>query len=228
MNGIGISLGNPAGIGGNRGAGAGGAPAIDAVIYGDLALLQRAARQLGMPGPDPDRVRPVTRLRPDEVTAGRPNQASAQAQLAYLVAATDAALAGIRALVTAPISKEWIARAGFDYPGHTEYLAARAGVSEFAMMLAGPALRVVLATTHLALRDVAGTLRVEEMSVGDLPGRARAARSVRPGAPPGSRWPGSTRTPVKPGDSETKSCAWSRQQSWRPAAASRQPASTPR
>ena len=58
--------------------------------------------------------------------------------------------------MTAPISKQWIARAGFAFPGHTEYLASRAGVSEFAMMLAGPTLRVTVATTHVPLRDVAG------------------------------------------------------------------------
>ncbi len=56
--------------------------------------------------------------------------------------------------MTAPISKEWIARAGFSFPGHTEYLAARAGVREFAMMLAGPVLRVTVATTHVPLKDV--------------------------------------------------------------------------
>ena len=87
---------------------------------------------------------------------GQPSTGRGRAQLAYLAAAVDAALAGeIGALVTAPISKEWIARAGFTHPGHTEYLAARAGVTDFAMMLAGPKLRVVLATTHVALRDVA-------------------------------------------------------------------------
>src|SRR4030095_7637886 len=46
-------------------------------------------------------------------------------------------------------------------PGHTEYLASRAAVSEFAMMLAGPRLRVTVATTHVALRDVAGLLTAE-------------------------------------------------------------------
>ena len=93
---------------------------------------------------------------------GKPNDASGQAQLAYLTAAVDAALAGeVSALVTAPISKEWIARAGFAFPGHTEYLAARAGVSEFAMMLAGPQLRVTVATTHVPLKDVPRLLTVD-------------------------------------------------------------------
>jgi len=114
-----------------------------------------AAERVGVPRVAPDALRVVTTLRPGEVVPGRPNDASARAQLAYLEAATDAVMRGeCSALVTAPISKEWIARAGFTFPGHTEYLAARAGVAEFAMMLAGPSLRVVVATTHIALRDV--------------------------------------------------------------------------
>jgi 4-hydroxythreonine-4-phosphate dehydrogenase len=47
---------------------------------------------------------------------------------------------------------------GFPYPGHTEYLAATAGVHDYAMMLAGPRLRVTVATTHLPLREVAAQL----------------------------------------------------------------------
>jgi len=59
-----------------------------------------------------------------------------------------------RALVTAPIDKAACRAEGFSYPGHTEYLAARAGDVEVAMLMAGPRLRVVLATVHVALREV--------------------------------------------------------------------------
>jgi 4-hydroxythreonine-4-phosphate dehydrogenase len=159
-----ISLGDPAGIGPEVVARALAArPELDARVFGDAAVLARAAAAAGVPAPDPARVVQVTSLASGEVTPGRPNHAAARAQLAYLEAATDAALAAARdgnpaALVTAPISKEWIARAGFAFPGHTEYLAARAGAPEVAMMLAGPALRVTVATTHLALRDVPAAL----------------------------------------------------------------------
>ena len=78
-----------------------------------------------------------------------------RAQVAYLEAATRAVLQGeARGLVTAPISKEWAGRAGFAFPGHTEYLADARRGTEFAMMLAGPRLRVTVVTTHLALREV--------------------------------------------------------------------------
>ena len=99
------------------------------------------------------------------VTPGQPNELAGRAQVAYLGAATQAVLDGeTSALVTAPISKEWAGRAGFAFPGHTEYLAARARVSEFAMMLAGPRLRVTTVTGHIAFADVATTLSVENIA----------------------------------------------------------------
>jgi 4-hydroxythreonine-4-phosphate dehydrogenase len=61
-------------------------------------------------------------------------------------------------MVTAPINKEGFARAGIDFPGHTELLAACTGARRFAMMLFGGGLRVVLATRHIPLREVARRL----------------------------------------------------------------------
>lgn len=65
-----------------------------------------------------------------------------------------------RALVTAPIDKAACQAEGFAFPGHTEYLASRAG-AEVAMLLAGPRLRVVLATIHMALSEVPRRLTPE-------------------------------------------------------------------
>jgi 4-hydroxythreonine-4-phosphate dehydrogenase len=160
---IAISLGDPAGIGPEIVVRAlAERPEANVLVFGDVGVLEQAAKAAGLTALGAARVRAVTRLRADEVTPGKPNDASGQAQLAYLTAAVDAALAGeVSALVTAPISKEWIARAGFAFPGHTEYLAARAGVSEFAMMLAGPRLRVTVATTHVALKEVPRLLTVD-------------------------------------------------------------------
>jgi 4-hydroxythreonine-4-phosphate dehydrogenase len=65
------------------------------------------------------------------------------------------ALAGaVDAIVTAPIEKHALHQAGFRWPGHTEWLADLAGGVDVAMMLASDRLRVVLVTTHVALRDV--------------------------------------------------------------------------
>jgi 4-hydroxythreonine-4-phosphate dehydrogenase len=66
--------------------------------------------------------------------------------------AIDLALAGeVRAIVTAPLNKAAMAAAGIGYPGHTEILADRCGVADFAMMLANDELRVLLVSIHLSL-----------------------------------------------------------------------------
>ena len=68
--------------------------------------------------------------------------------------AVEMAQAGaVQGIVTAPIDKHALLDGGFDYPGHTEMLAALTG-SHTAMMLASDRLRVVLATTHIPLRAV--------------------------------------------------------------------------
>src|SRR6185437_10083045 len=63
----------------------------------------------------------------------------------------------VQGIVTAPIDKHALLAGGFDFPGHTEMLAHLTG-SRVAMMLASDRLRVVLATTHIPLRDVTRAL----------------------------------------------------------------------
>jgi 4-hydroxythreonine-4-phosphate dehydrogenase len=60
----------------------------------------------------------------------------------------------IDAIVTAPIHKEAIYRAGFDFPGHTEILAKETDTEKFVMMLVGGPLRVALVTIHVPLRAI--------------------------------------------------------------------------
>jgi 4-hydroxythreonine-4-phosphate dehydrogenase len=75
--------------------------------------------------------------------------------LALLDRAIDGCLGHeFAAMVTAPLHKGVINDAGIDFTGHTEYLEARCGAPHVVMMLAGAGLRVALATTHLALKDV--------------------------------------------------------------------------
>ena len=64
--------------------------------------------------------------------------------------------------VTGPVQKSVINDAGVEFSGHTEYLAARCGVPRVVMLLVAGELRVALATTHVALRDVA-TLITEQL-----------------------------------------------------------------
>jgi len=68
----------------------------------------------------------------------------------------------VQGIVTAPIDKAALWLGGYDFPGHTEMLEALTGVPT-TMMLASPRLRVVLATTHLALRDVPAAVTRERL-----------------------------------------------------------------
>lgn len=77
--------------------------------------------------------------------------------------ATQLAIAGdVAGIVTAPIDKAALLAGGYDFPGHTEMLAALTG-ADVAMMLASDRLRVVLATTHIALRDVPSAVTRESI-----------------------------------------------------------------
>jgi 4-hydroxythreonine-4-phosphate dehydrogenase len=69
----------------------------------------------------------------------------------------------VAAIVTGPAQKHALHLAGFPYPGHTEWLGHLAGDVDTVMMLAAGALRVVLVTTHVALRDVPALLTTERI-----------------------------------------------------------------
>jgi len=93
--------------------------------------------------------------------------------------AVQMAMAGeVDGIVTAPIDKAALHAGGYDFPGHTEMLAALTN-SRTAMMLASDRLRVVLATTHIALRDVPAAVTPDAL--------AWAARLTREGL---RRWYG--------------------------------------
>ncbi len=84
-----------------------------------------------------------------------PTKQGGIASVSYIKKAVDFAYANIvEAVVTAPISKESLKMAGYSWPGHTEMLAEFTNTKDFAMMLSGGPLRVILATTHAAIKDV--------------------------------------------------------------------------
>jgi len=97
-------------------------------------------------------------------TPGKPDEAGAALALQSLAEATRMALTGkASALVTAPIAKSQLAKVGFEFPGQTEFLAAVCGAreDEAVMMLAGPTLRTVPLTIHIALADVPSSLTTQ-------------------------------------------------------------------
>ena len=160
MTRIGITLGDPAGIGPEIVAAALAAAPGELrsrlVVYGDRGPLERGAAAAKVTLPE---VEVVGEGIGDGAVAGSPTDATGAAQVGYLEAAVAAAGRGeLGAIVTAPISKTWARRAGFAFPGHTEMLAARLGARDVVMMFAGPRLRVALATVHAPLAEVASTL----------------------------------------------------------------------
>jgi 4-hydroxythreonine-4-phosphate dehydrogenase len=89
------------------------------------------------------------------VTSGQVSAAAGRAAYDFLCRAIDWTLSGqADGIVTAPLHKEGLRSAGLPYPGHTEILADKTGVSQFAMVLAVDRLAVAHVTLHMALRDV--------------------------------------------------------------------------
>src|SRR3954447_18580076 len=171
-----VSLGDPAGIGpeviakcwDNRSAFAlppfvaiGDPHSIAAVWDGPIELVENprqadAAFDYGLP------VIQLNTPRPD--TPGHPSVAGAHCSLDALELAVGLARSGSAAgVVTGPVAKEQLYAIGFAHPGQTEFVAERCGVSSgnVAMMLAGPTLRTIPATTHLPLSAVVGQLTTQ-------------------------------------------------------------------
>jgi len=168
-----ISLGDPAGIGpevlakcwDNRGTfnllpfvAIGDPRAIAAVWDGPIVIIDDpreadSAFDSGLPL--------IQLTSAEEDVPGHPSVAGAHCSLDALELAVGLARSGsAAAVVTGPVAKEQLYAIGFAHPGQTEFVAERCGVSSgnVAMMLAGPTLRTVPATTHLPLTDVVGQL----------------------------------------------------------------------
>lgn len=154
---IGITVGDPAGIG----------PEITRAALAHPAVLEVCEPV------------PYGPLQDEELARFERGRVSAEAGgAAYeaIVNAVDDAMAGrIDGIATAPINKEAFAAAGLKWPGHTDLLANLTGARRVAMMFYAEALRVVLATVHIPLRQVAAALTRDvvegtiELSAAELP-----------------------------------------------------------
>src|SRR6185312_10481076 len=103
---------------------------------------------------------------------GHPSVAGAHTSLDSLEIAVGLARSGsASAVVTGPVAKEQLYAIGFQHPGQTEFVAERCGVasSNVAMMLAGPTLRTVPVTTHLAVAAIS-----RHLTTGLIEARGRA------------------------------------------------------
>jgi 4-hydroxythreonine-4-phosphate dehydrogenase len=165
---IGITLGDPAGIGPEVVAHAlartDGETRRRLTLFGDRAILARGAEFARVTLPDDFEMVDLGQVDPEGIQPGQPSARAGAAQVAYLEAATAAAARGdIAGMVTAPVSKTTARAAQFGFQGHTDFLAERLGADRVAMMFVGPSLKVVLATTHIGLMTVGATLTVDRI-----------------------------------------------------------------
>jgi 4-hydroxythreonine-4-phosphate dehydrogenase len=107
----------------------------------------------------------------EKITLGKGNAYSGEISFLYLQEAIKRTLAGeFDGIVTAPIAKSCWQQAGYDFPGQTEVLAKMAGIERYGMLFVaksphtGWILRTLLATTHIALKDVPSALTPARMT----------------------------------------------------------------
>ena len=162
---IGITLGDAAGIGPEIVLKALAEPEIGRIcsplIIGDKLILEHTAQKVNLLISNEilDLNQFTTLPEP-----GKISQACGKAALAYVEKAVSLCLSKeISAMVTAPIHKEAIHLARSPYPGHTEMIATLTNTEDYAMMLVGGGLRVILVTIHMGLAKVSATLTPEKI-----------------------------------------------------------------
>ncbi len=173
-----LTMGEPAGIGGEIAMKAwlerDSQPVSPFFLIDDPDRLRALAKLIGVDIPiqeiaSPAKVQfanslPVLRLdRPVKAVPGQPDVANAAAVIESITKGHTLVAAGqAPAMVTNPIQKSTLYAAGFSHPGHTEFLAALAGIATPpVMMLVVEGLRVVPVTVHQSLRTALDTLTTE-------------------------------------------------------------------
>jgi 4-hydroxythreonine-4-phosphate dehydrogenase len=173
-----LTMGEPAGIGGEIAIKAwalrGREPVAPFFLIDDPARVRALAARIGVDAAvatiaapaeaDFATALPVLPLeKPVSATPGKLDTANAPAVIESITRAHALVMAGeAAAMVTNPIQKSTLYEAGFSYPGHTEFLAALAGIeTPPVMMLAVEGLRVVPVTVHQSLRSALDALSVD-------------------------------------------------------------------
>ena len=164
---IGITIGDPAGIG----------PEIVVkslsdqslirtcrpVVIGDRTLLVATAKSLGLDLDDCIDIVDLQNVQ-ESVVPGEESADTGRASGEYIVRAVELWRAGeIDAIATAPISKKALNAGGYDFPGHTEFLAQLTGTKDFAMSFFAEKLRVVLLSTHLPLTAAIAKVKTDAL-----------------------------------------------------------------
>lgn len=177
MEKIAITMGEPGGVGPEVAlkAAASTRSICLPVLVGDAAVFRALRGRLGIDltlrevsSPDeaaPEFVALMDTGRSGDFKVGAPTAEGAVASVSAIKAAVRLAREGkVHAVVTSPISKEALRMAGFGWPGHTEMLAELTGTEDYAMMLVGGPLRVILVTIHASLKEVPALVTKEAVA----------------------------------------------------------------
>jgi 4-phospho-D-threonate 3-dehydrogenase / 4-phospho-D-erythronate 3-dehydrogenase len=170
---LGITMGDPAGVGPEIIAKALARPEVTAacrpVVIGDRSVMAATLTLLRSPltlhtvtsvaecAFEPGRLECLDLANVDCATLPKSTVSAEAGRAAYAYIETGVRLCqagAIDGIVTAPVNKEALAAAGVQHSGHTEILARLTGTKDFAMLLLGKELRVIHVTTHVALRRV--------------------------------------------------------------------------
>ena len=179
---IGITMGDPVGIGPEIILKALSSTLIyktcKPLVIGDLGVIKLAKKSISSTLKIKDVKIPVSgvykygridvlclsKLNKDKISWGKSTVQTGTAMIKYITTAIDMAIGGsIGAIVTCPINKAAMQKAGSKFSGHTELLAEQTKTDSFAMMLAGRKLRVVLVTIHIPLKNVSAELSKERI-----------------------------------------------------------------
>lgn len=155
MKRVAITLGDPGGIGPEVALKAVASKEISdiciPVLVGDSVVIEEIKERL----PGNIEVVDVQEIGNRDFVRNAPSAENGKACVGYIRRAVELAMdRKVDTIVTAPISKEALSLAGFQWPGHTEMLAEFTGTKEYTMMLAGGPLKVILVTIHTALKNV--------------------------------------------------------------------------
>ena len=130
------------------------------------------------------------------VRMGRPSREAGRRAIEALEEGLRLAQSGqAHALVTAPVSKESFALAGYGFPGHTEWLAKESGTSNVAMLMVSGPLRAILMTRHVPLKLIAQSLTQDVIKKSARLGCEFARRQLIPHPPLSLKGEGLRRVP---------------------------------
>lgn len=126
------------------------------LIIGDRLVIEEAVRQMDIPiDIKLYDILDLAFFKNRRFKKSVPTEEGGKASVAYIKKAVElASLKIVDSIVTAPISKESLYMAGFSWAGHTEMLAELTQTDNYAMMLCGGQLRVILVTTHTSVRNI--------------------------------------------------------------------------